>query len=239
MGRQIRVEVQRRHRVSTKSHRLKRLIRRLREDERLLVAALDASKGSIRGVENASFLRLWQLLTSLTDRRAATGRALKRLKGMERTITEEIRRLRVALTHLFHVCPVDEPRWYMDDFGVLMRRDENGVITNDRTRWRHHRGVDIFSVAGTPVRAPFPGWAQVATNPVGGLAVKVFGARGFVYNAHLLAYGHLGRVEEGTIIGYVGNSGDARGTRAHNHFEWHPFNGPAVDPYRYLNEACR
>jgi murein DD-endopeptidase MepM/ murein hydrolase activator NlpD len=184
-------------------------------------------------------LELWRGMSVLKGRLREARRAARRMGQLRREIEHRVRHLQIALTHLFRVCPVDEPRSYVDDFGVLMRRDENGVPTTDKKKWHRHRGVDIFSVAGTPVRAPFSGWARVATNSVGGLAVKVFGAQGFVYNAHLTAYGHLGYVEEDTIIGYVGNSGDARGTMAHDHFEWHPGNGPAVNPYPFLNEACQ
>ena len=68
--------------------------------------------------------------------------------------------------------------------------------------------------------------------------MKVYGAPGFVYNAHLSAFGRMGSVAAGTVIGYVGNTGDARFTQPHDHFEWHPANGPAVDSFFYLNEAC-
>ena len=48
----------------------------------------------------------------------------------------------------------------------------------------------------------------------------------------------LGKVTTGTIIGYVGNSGDASNSVSHDHFEWHPGNGAAVDPFPYLNAVC-
>jgi murein DD-endopeptidase MepM/ murein hydrolase activator NlpD len=123
-------------------------------------------------------------------------------------------------------CPVDQPRGYSNDFGV------------PRPGGRRHQGIDIFAPRGTPIRAPFPGTAVDASNRTGGLSVKVLGSRGFVYNAHLSAIGRLGSVSTGTVIGYVGNSGNARGTPPHDHFEWHPGNGGAVNPYRYLNQAC-
>jgi len=239
MQRQVRTDLHRVHRWSKQLIRIRKVAKGLRAEERALSAAIDWSQQSVRGVESDSMIRLWMSMASLRYRMWEVRREAARLRKLRQELEDRIRSLQTALTHLFRVCPVDEPRSYVDDFGVLMKRDANGVPTKDKKKWHHHQGVDIFSVKGTPVRAPFPGWARVATNPVGGLAVKVFGGRGFVYNAHLLAFGHLGYVEEGAIIGYVGNTGDARGTMAHDHFEWHPGNGPAIDPYGYLNQACR
>ncbi len=126
----------------------------------------------------------------------------------------------------FQVCPVDPPRAYSNDFGA------------PRPGGRTHQGNDIFAPYGTPIRATFAGKAANATNETGGLAVNVFGAGGFTYNAHMSSIGQLGSVQAGTIIGYVGTSGNANGTSPHNHFEWHPGNGGAVNPYYYLNEVC-
>jgi hypothetical protein len=238
MRRRVRADLHRVHRVSKELVRIRKLAEGLKAEERALNTAIDWSQSTVRGVESDSMVRLWMRMASLRYRMWVVRRAAARLRRVRHELEDRIHSLRIALTHLFRVCPVDEPRSYVDDFGVWVRRDEKGTPTKDKEKWHHHQGIDIFSVPGTPVRAPFPGWARVATNPVGGLAVKVFGAQGFVYNAHLLTYGHLGHVEEGTIIGYVGNTGDARATSAHDHFEWHPFNGPAVDAYPYLNEAC-
>ena len=81
-------------------------------------------------------------------------------------------------------------------------------------------GNDILAAAGTPIVAPFDGYATASTGVLGGLEVRVSGARGYVYNAHLSSYGTLGQVSAGTVIGYVGATGDA--TTAHDHLEWHP-----------------
>ena len=125
----------------------------------------------------------------------------------------------------FQICPVDAPRHYVDDFGA--------------PRVGHsHQGNDIMAPYGTPIRAPFPGVATTSNSYAGGLSVYVHGARGFVYNAHLSRLGKLGNVKAGEIIGYVGQTGNARYTAPHDHFEWHPGNGSAISPFVYLNEVC-
>jgi peptidoglycan hydrolase CwlO-like protein len=125
-------------------------------------------------------------------------------------------------------CPVDGPVAYSDDFGAP--RYGGGYHT--------HQGNDMFAPSGTPIVAPFPGTASDSSNTLGGLAVTVSGGGGFVYNAHMSRIGQLGSVSTGDVIGYVGDSGDAQGTSPHDHFEWHPGGGGAVDPYPYLNQVC-
>lgn len=126
----------------------------------------------------------------------------------------------------FQVCPVDPPRAYSDTFGA------------PRSGGRTHQGTDIMAPYGTPIRATFSGTASNASNELGGIAVYVNGSGGFTYNAHMSSIGQLGSVQAGDIIGYVGTSGNANGTSPHNHFEWHPGNGGAVNPYYYLNQVC-
>jgi len=129
---------------------------------------------------------------------------------------------------IFEYCPVQGPVTLANNFGILV--DLPGVPKHI------HQGDDMSAAPGTPIVAPFDGTAVATRSPLAGLGVDVYGAEGFVFNAHLSSYGQLGSVTAGTVIGYVGSTGDATGP--HDHFEWHPGNGPAVDPNPYLEAIC-
>ena len=52
------------------------------------------------------------------------------------------------------------------------------------------------------------------TGPIGGNQVKLFGDDGVsYYYTHLDRFGAAGRVSAGTVIGYVGSTGNAAGGR--------------------------
>ncbi len=129
---------------------------------------------------------------------------------------------------VFRVCPVDHPHYIHDDFGEIV--NVQGVEPHV------HMGSDIEAPTWTPIRAPFDGYAWSSYSPLGGYQVRVRGDRGYVFNAHLIGYGRLGWVSAGTIVGYVGDTGDS--TAPHDHFEWHPWDGGAVDPYDLLRLSC-
>jgi len=140
----------------------------------------------------------------------------------------------------FWICPVQGKYSYSDGYGAP--RYAGG--------YHPHAGVDIFADQGTPIVAPFDGYVERVPNTLGGNAVKVHGAQGYVYMAHLVAYGITDRdVKKGTVVGFVGNTGDAQGTAYHDHFEWHPNSiasydrviagtNDAVDPFPYLQVVC-
>jgi len=159
------------------------------------------------------------------QRLAAIERA-KRAKNRQRASRADAPSL-ISGTGPFRVCPVDEPRAYSNDWGA------------PRSGGRSHEGTDILAPRGTPIRAPFDGTVKANSSGRGGKQVRVYGSEGYVFNAHLDRHaGVSGFVKAGTVIGYVGNSGNASGGPTHNHFEWHPRNGGAVNPFRYLNKVC-
>jgi murein DD-endopeptidase MepM/ murein hydrolase activator NlpD len=167
--------------------------------------------------------------------------ARRDLRGRLHKMLRSVRKQRLALRaqHLqltdwiqaygvLRDCPVDGPHDVMNNFGVWV------IIPGVP---KHiHQGNDIMAATGTPIVAPFDGTAVETNNTLGGQAVTVYGADGYAYNAHLSAFGKLGAVKAGDVIGYVGSTGDAGGP--HDHFEWHPGNGAAVDPYPFLMAVC-
>ncbi len=101
-----------------------------------------------------------------------------------------------------------------------------------------HSGVDIAASIGTPVRAASDGTVVQAGMDAG------YGRRIELDHGHDLStlYGHLSsiavlpgqHVEQGQVIGYVGESG--RATGPHLHYEVRVHNVP-VNPHKYLRET--
>jgi hypothetical protein len=110
------------------------------------------------------------------------------------------------------LCPVAGPVSFIDSWGA------------PRSGGRTHKGVDMFAARGTPVVAPVSGTVEHRSNTIGGLSFHLWGHDGtYYYGTHLSAYGPIsGRVDAGTVVGYVGDTGNARGTSPHLHFEIHP-----------------
>ena len=98
-----------------------------------------------------------------------------------------------------------------------------------------HQGTDIFAARGTPVRAPADGSVQFASEGAGGLAVYLTVPDGtYYYMAHLDSFARNVRagasVKQGTLVGFVGSTGNADGGAPHLHFEVHPRGGAATNP---------
>jgi murein DD-endopeptidase MepM/ murein hydrolase activator NlpD len=106
-----------------------------------------------------------------------------------------------------------------------------------------HQGTDIFATQGTPLIASENGVLdRIGVGSLGGNKLWVKGESGTeYYYAHLAAFApgitNGQRVRAGELIGYVGDTGNARGTSPHLHFEIHPGGLGPVNPYPLLKAA--
>ena len=127
-------------------------------------------------------------------------------------------------------CPQDNPRSFTDTWGA------------PRSGGRTHQGTDIFGTRGGKVFAIVDGTVEwTTTGDSSGLFLSLRGDDGDTY-----WYMHLqdfvaragARVQAGDLIAHNGDTGNARGTTPHIHFEYHPGGGGAVNPYPLLKDVC-
>ena len=105
---------------------------------------------------------------------------------------------------------------------------------------RAHQGIDIAAPRGTPALAAADGWILSASeNELGGRIVRMRTESGLtLYYAHLdrqLVRGGE-RVVRGTAVGAIGDTGNARGTTPHLHFEVSDGDSP-LDPEPWIRRA--
>lgn len=112
-----------------------------------------------------------------------------------------------------------------------------------RSSGRRHEGIDIMAERGTKVLSTTAGViVDMRNNNLGGKVIWIAGPAGsYHYYAHL--DGHKrgldvgDRIKKGQLLGYVGNTGNARGGSPHLHYGIY-LEGKgraAVNPYFYLN----
>ena len=137
-------------------------------------------------------------------------------------------------THLINgrwtSCPVSKPYSFVDSWGAA------------RSGGRAHKGVDIMNPLGNKVHAIVDGViSRFSNSSLGGISLYLRGDDGNeYYYAHLMRYASsVGqRVKAGELIAINGQTGNARFTAPHVHFEVHPGGGAAVNPYPYAKAAC-
>jgi murein DD-endopeptidase MepM/ murein hydrolase activator NlpD len=206
------------------------------EESELLTAVLQADDLEVEGLL-ARRLDLTARLSRVAEERATT--LVRRRRARQAVIDrkeavesgEYAARIfaagsEVAITGF--VFPVDDPHDFIDSWGY------------PRAGGRSHQGADIFAERGTPLFAVEDGvLARVGNDRLGGIKLWVVGESGtHYYYAHLQRYA-LGvaegvEVDAGDVVGYVGDTGDAKGTPPHLHFQLHPRGGEPVNPFPLL-----
>jgi hypothetical protein len=140
------------------------------------------------------------------------------------------------------VFPVLGGATYYDDFGEARPQGP-------------HEGNDLMARKRTPVVACADGVVTLHRSPRAGYMLYLRNRRNEFLYIHLnndirgdddrggpkTAYAPGLRtgmhVKMGQVIGYVGNSGDAKYAGPHLHFEYHTASGRVLDPYRHLLAA--
>jgi len=150
-------------------------------------------------------------------------------------------------TNLPFLFPVVGQTTYSDDFG-------------DPRAGGRHQGIDIMADRRAPAIAVEAGTIKFwTTSATAGCMLYLYGASGTTYlyihlnndltakndnrgkcvpgTAYAPGLKDGARVGAGELVGYVGDSGDANGIHPHLHFEVHPRDGAAVDPFTFLQSA--
>jgi peptidoglycan LD-endopeptidase LytH len=109
-----------------------------------------------------------------------------------------------------------------------------------RNGGRTHKGIDIFAPSGRELLAVTSGYVERTSSKLGGTSIYLRGDNGLTYYyAHLSKYHSKAnsgdRVQGGQVVGYVGNTGNARYTPAHLHFEIRR-QGIPFNPYYTLRD---
>jgi len=145
----------------------------------------------------------------------------------------------------------DSPTTLMIPVVGIKREQLQDTFSDSRSQGRVHNAIDIIAPLGTPVVAVADGEiAKFFDSERGGITIYQYSSdKKFVYY-----YGHLQKradnilekdyVKRGTVIGYVGDTGNSGAGNYHLHFSIailgdpkRIFNGTEINPYPLLKDA--
>ena len=111
-----------------------------------------------------------------------------------------------------------------------------------RSGGRRHKGVDMFGPWNGGIYAVDNGTVYIRNGGLGGKTVWLVSGSGAYYYAHLSdwAVSNGQTVSRGQLIGYNGDTGNARGGSPHLHFEVHPGGrgSAAINPTPTVRASC-
>ena len=144
-----------------------------------------------------------------------------------------------APVHVVQLAMMDPPATLAMPVQGVQPRQVADTWGAPRGSSRRHEGVDIFAARGTPVLSSTEGIVtRVGATPIGGNVVWVVGpALQRHYYAHLEDHADISvgdRVFPGSVLGSVGDSGNARGTPPHLHYGVYA-RGGAFNPHPLLS----
>jgi len=128
------------------------------------------------------------------------------------------------------VCPVAGTTVFVNDWGA------------PRSGGRTHQGTDLLAAMGTPLVAVVAGTIDRDVDDLGGVGVWLHGDDGVgYYYAHLSKWEGDAprRVTRGEVVGYVGDTGNARGGPPHLHFGVRTATGEMVNPFPTVRVLCQ
>jgi murein DD-endopeptidase MepM/ murein hydrolase activator NlpD len=172
---------------------------------------------------------LWSAEAALAEQRRREEEERLRQEAIRRALLGPAGGVPDDITPGF-ICPVAGPSVFVDSWGA------------PRYGGRVHTGTDLMGARGTPLVAVADGTLQLGYNSLGGNTVWLYADYGVGYfYAHLDGFAAVSSgqwVSRGTVIGYMGDTGNPAPGAYHLHFGISPNGMGAVNPYPTLARHC-
>jgi murein DD-endopeptidase MepM/ murein hydrolase activator NlpD len=208
-----------------------------------MTAVLNDDATEIRRIESQS-ADASVAIAALDAERAATRSTVREMDVVQNSVLAEMAEVQRLLKEIRATIVAEAGKFQFPVHPPYSFTDSWGAPRMHGTRFAHaHEGTDIFAPRGTPVVAVVPGVVErVGERGLGGKSLYLRSQTGHrYYYAHLDGYAETAVdgtvVEAAAVLGYVGDTGNARGGLPHLHFEIHLPGGGPINPYPTLKAA--